>query len=127
MSIQDAGGTRIALPINSAVQFGIVYNPVGDIKQASKGYSFKTIGELADYPHPPKIVKSTKKYSSGDPKSSVESNEILVIKTIGRTGVSRKQCVKVHSMLTRKLSSWLKAGVITLKVNVVLDYLTECH
>ena len=107
MSIQDAGGTRISLPINSAVQFGIVYNPAGDMKQAIKGYSFKTIGELADYPHPPRIIKSTKKFSSGDQKSSVESNEILVVKSVGRTGVSRKQCVKVYSMLTRKfIETW---------------------
>ena len=103
MSIQDAGGTHTSVPINTAVQFGIVYDPVGDIKQAAKGYSFKTIGELADYTNPPRIVKSTKKYSSGEQKSSIESDEILIVKSIGRTVVSRKYCVKVHSMLTRKL------------------------
>ena len=102
ISIQDAGGNHFPVPLNTAIQFGLVYDPVGDTKQAVKGYSFKTVRELVDYPTPPKIVRATRKFDSGDSKSSVESEEILIIKNVGRGTVKRKQWIKVHSLLTRK-------------------------
>ena len=102
MSIKDAGGTLFTVPLNTEIQFGLLYDPVGDTKQAMKGYSFQTVGELADYPTPPKIVRVTRKFDSGDPKSSVELNEILIIKNVGHTTMMHRQCVKVHSLLTRK-------------------------
>ena len=102
MAIQDAGGTRFAVPLNTEIQFGLVYDPVGDMKGAVKGYSFKTIGELAEYPSRPNIVRATRRWEASDPKSSVESDEILIIKNVGRTSMKKKPCVKVHSFLTRK-------------------------
>ena len=102
MSIQDAGGTNFTVPLNTAIQFGLVYNPVGDTKQAMKGYSFETAGQLADYHIPPTIVRVTRKFDSGDSKSSIETNEILIIKNIGRATLMQRQCVMVRSLLTSK-------------------------
>lgn len=102
MSIQDAGGTHYSVALNTAIQFGLVYDPVGDVKQAVKGYSFETVGELAEYPNPPRIVRATRKFETGDSKSSIEADEILVIKNFGRTAVAKRHCIKVHSLLTRK-------------------------
>ena len=102
ISIQDAGGTHFTVPLNTAIQFGLVYDPVGDTKQAKKGYSFETAGELADYHTPPKIIRVTRKFDSGDSKSSIEKNEILIIKSVGQATMMQRKCVKVHSLLTRK-------------------------
>lgn len=103
MSIQDAAGNSFSVPLNTAIQFGLVYDPANDLKQAVKGYSFKSIGDLVDYPVPPKVIRATRRYDTGDAKSSVESNEILIVKNIARTMISKKYSVKVHSTLTSKL------------------------
>lgn len=102
MSVQDSAGTHFSVPLNTEIQFGMLYDPVGDVKQAVQGYSFKTIGELASYPKPPDIVRVTKKYDSGDPKSSVEPEEILIVKSVGRSTLKKRQSTKVYSFLTRK-------------------------
>lgn len=102
MSIKDAGGTNFTVPLNTAIQFGLVYNPVGDTKQAKKGYSFETAGELADYRIPPKIIRVTRKFDTGDSKSSIEKNEILIVKNVSQATLTQRQCVKVHSLLTSK-------------------------
>lgn len=102
MSIQDAGGIHFSTPLNSAIQFGLLYNPVGDTAQAVKGYSFKTVGELTKYESPPCIIRATKAFDTSDSKSSVEAEEVLIIKKIGRTAIKRKHFIKVLSLRSRK-------------------------
>ena len=102
MSIEDAGGVHFSTPINSDVQFGMLYNPVGDTAQAVKGYSFKTVGDLARYEIPPRIIRATQAVDVSDSKSSIETDEILIIKKVGRTAIKRKHYVKVLSLRSRK-------------------------
>ena len=102
MSIEDAGGAHFSTPINSDIQFGLLYNPVGDTVQAVKGYSFKTVGELAKYDIPPRVIRATRSYNVSDPKSSIEAEEILIVKKIGRTAIKRKHYIRVLSLRSRK-------------------------
>lgn len=107
MSIEDAGGAHLSIPLNSAIQFGLLYNPVGDTAQAVKGYSFQTAADLAKYEIPPRIIRATQAFDSSDQKSSIENEEILIIKKIGRTAIKRKHFIKVFSLRSRKYSIYL--------------------
>lgn len=102
ISVKDAGGTHFSIPLNSAIQFGLLYNPVGDTAQAVKGYSFKTVGDLAKYETPPRIIRATQAFDVSDSKSSIEAEEILIIKKVGRTAIKRKHYIKVISLHSRK-------------------------
>lgn len=69
-----------------------------DFKAALQGYSFKNVSELAGCKQTPRIVCATKAHQTGEGKSSVHADEILVIKKIGRTTVMRKPVLKAFSV-----------------------------
>ena len=127
MSIQDAGGTHFSIPLNSSIQFGILYSPVGNTAQAVKGYSFKTVGELAKYDIPPRIIRATQAFDVSDSKSSIEAEEILIVKKIGRTAIKRKHYVKVLSLHSRMYhNNIMYAYVSALRSAIYISSLCTC-
>ena len=69
-----------------------------DFKAALQGYTFKTVSELAGCKQIPRVVCATKAHQTGESKSSVHANEILVVRKVGRTTVMRKPVLKAFSV-----------------------------
>ena len=96
MSVRDAGGTHYSIPLNSALRFGLLYNPDNNHKLAVMGYTFESVADIVESKHPPRIVQATKEFNTGDPISSVVPEEILMIKKV----MKRKCFIKVFSFLS---------------------------
>lgn len=92
----------LSLPLNSSVQFGLLYNPSGEMSRAMKGYTYRTVKDLAACKVLPHIVRATKAYNSGKPDTSVEAEEVLVITGIERSTRYQMVGVKVLSLNTSK-------------------------
>lgn len=107
VSICDSNRNEYTIPLNSAIEFGMLYDSTGDSKEVKSGIVFKTAGDIlalcqnSDRPLP-KIVCATKYHLSGDPKSSVKENELLLLRRMGRTTVKRKPVLKVYSLTTKE-------------------------
>lgn len=89
------------------MEFGMLYDSGGDTSEMKRGIVFKTAGDiLALCQNPdrslPKIVCAMKYHLTGDPKSSVKENELLLIRRMGRTTVKRKPVLKVYSLTTKE-------------------------
>ncbi len=67
------------IPLNTAADFSILYDPFRVEKVALLGFSFKTAGALMDLKIPPCIVAATRSYDGGKRESSIEEGEILVL------------------------------------------------
>ena len=85
----DVGNDCIfKIPLHSSVEFGIMYNPNGDVHKAMNGYWFQTIGDLIEAKPAPNMVYVSKT-SKGKGKlveQTVKTGDILVplsIKTKG--------------------------------------------
>ena len=104
MSVRDAGGTHYSIPLNSALRFGLLYNPDNNHKLAVMGYTFENVADIVESKHPPRIIRATKEYNSGNPKSSVAPEETLVIRKVGRMTMKRKCFIKVFSFLSSELT-----------------------
>ena len=100
MFIQDANGTQFSIPFNSAISFGILYNPFNEPINAVRHYSFTSVGEIITCKFPPHILRATKEFISKNPKNSVKKEEILIVKKICQIGKKKKQHLRVHSLLT---------------------------
>lgn len=100
MSIQDSGGSHFSIPFNSAISFGLVYNPFNEAKNALKQYSFTSVGEIITCKYPPHVIRATKEFRSNDPKSSVKAEEVLIVRKICQSGKKKKHHLRVHSLLT---------------------------
>ena len=78
--IKTSTKQKFKLPLGSAVQVSLLYNPERNIERAYKGYQFQSVGEIVEKypeaPHLPRVICVTKAYS-GDRLNS--SNELLVV------------------------------------------------
>ena len=107
VSVFDLNRNEYTIPLNSAMEFGMLYDSGGDTSEMKRGIVFKTAGDiLALCQNPdrslPKIVCAMKYHLTGDPKSSVKENELLLIRRMGRTTVKRKPVLKVYSLTTKE-------------------------
>ena len=83
VSITASGGTQYTVPLNSAVEFGVLYNPTNKLQDATVGYIFPTAGEImsAGLAIPPLVcVQQNCEISSQD--GSVQAGDILLIQKV---------------------------------------------
>ena len=103
LSIEDEGrGKAFSIPLNSSIKFGILHDSRGGDKAASlEALTYKTIGNLASCCIPPFVVRALQSFSSSESASSIEAEEVLIIKEVICTPY-HKLYVKAFSLHTRK-------------------------
>ena len=94
-----------AVPLNSVVQFGLVYNPRDNLQEALKGLMFESVSELLEMKPLPKIIRATKNYLGGA-NSSVTANEILLVLKTSKLKVVGYPLLRVYS-LTKQMKKAL--------------------
>lgn len=97
MAIRDSNGTQFSIPFNSAISFGLIYNP---LSEPDTRYSFASVGEIITCKYPPRIIRATKEFNGKNPKTSVKKEELLIVKKICQNGKRKKHHLRVHSLLT---------------------------
>ncbi len=96
--IQDNSGRTFPIPLNSAVEFGLYYDPNNDFKEASKGILFPCVSDIVAKEPLPKVIQATADYDSTDPRTSVEKGEVLIVERAVRTGLRRRPALRVFSL-----------------------------
>ena len=83
LNIVTSTKQKFSLPLGSAIQLSLLYNPEGNEEKACKGYEFKSIGEMIKkFPgNLPKVICATKAYRGDGLKSTVQENELLVVES----------------------------------------------
>ena len=76
-------------PINSGVEFGILYNPEGDYNKAYQGYQFETVGHILAMPTLPTVVCAKRSSTNTSHESSVNANDILLIREVVQKSFSQ--------------------------------------
>ena len=102
VTMENQHGLQFTVPMHSAIQFGLIYDPYNDSSGAVlKGYQFKKVSDILRMPVLPKVICATKSSHAPKPENSVQANEVLVVKgSIYNEG--RKPQLKVYSMATRR-------------------------
>jgi hypothetical protein len=125
--IETCNGTTIRLPLNSDMQFAILYNPNDDLKEAViSGFTFKSVKELLMQKKLPKVVCATKEYSSNNSNYSVEKGEFLIINEVkhGRFGGQSLMCTSLVTSKQKRLSESCQ-GQFTTHPNSLKLYILE--
>ena len=71
-------GSKSYIPMNSAIQFSILYNPKNNLLEAKSGYTFETVAELKAQGTMPKVICATKSWQGDSEKSTVHQKEVLI-------------------------------------------------
>ena len=108
VNVRDSIGTDYSVPLNSAIQFGVVYHqPVRhpDPKIPPPQMVYKTVEDLMSLDPLPKLVCATSKWSKGQVKSDVEEGELLIVKGSYKKTIRKTKSLKCYSLKTesRKL------------------------
>jgi hypothetical protein len=83
LNIVTSNKQKFSLPLGSAIQLSVLYNPEGSKEKACKGYEFKSIDEMIKkFPgNLPRVICATKAYRGDGLKSTVRENELLVVES----------------------------------------------
>ena len=100
VAIKDAHDTPYSIPLNSAIEFGLVYDPNENRSEAISGLTFEKISEIIAAHTPPKVFCALKAFRGEDEKSSVYDHEVLVVKQVLKPRLKGKRALKVYSLLT---------------------------
>ena len=99
--ISTQSSQMYAVPLNSSMRFGLVYNPHDDLQQALEGIMFKSVAELLETKPLPQIIRVTKSYLGGA-NSSVVANEILLVVKPSKLKVVGYPLLRVYSLTKQK-------------------------
>lgn len=65
--VEKYGGRCVKVPLNSAAQFGVLYNPENNIKGAQIGYEFRTVNQLIAQKPMPRVVCALQQFKGATP------------------------------------------------------------
>lgn len=92
-------GEEYFIPLSSAIQFGLVYDPSDNQTQAMEGYRFRRVSDLIGANPLPKIVCVISPCSCSN-GVFLEHNELLVVKKVKKSLFRGRPMLKVLSLLT---------------------------
>lgn len=108
--VEMENGHQYNVPLNSAVPFGILFDPHKNLSQASKGYTYTKVSDILQLKELPNIVLARKAHTSSNPENSIAANELLLVRRAARKRIGKNQ-LKVYS-LTEKREKTLSESCI---------------
>jgi hypothetical protein len=102
VTVEYDNGSRYHVPLNSAIPFGILYNPDNNLSDAMKGYRFETVADLLRMSTLPVVIFARKAFQGSSAESSIAANEALLVKKVVSKRLGTKQQLKVFSLKENK-------------------------
>ena len=99
--VEMDNGYQYNVPLNSAVPFGILYDPQRNLSQASKGYTFQKASDILALPELPHVLRARKAHSSSNPENSISANELLIVRSAAKKRIGKNQ-LKVFSLTDKR-------------------------
>lgn len=129
VKIQDANHYEYAVPLNSSLEFGLAYQLPSGFKQINLKYHFKTVGEIIHLRNLPKVLRATESHKGSGPDSSVEKNDLLLVKEVKvkKRGIKSSKVLKctVAGTGMKKVLSEDCAGYFSVKPTDTRLFLPE--
>lgn len=128
LSITTSTLMKFVLPLGSAIQLSLLYNPDGNEERARQGYTFQSVRELmAKSPCLPIVICATKAVKGDSFGSTLFENEILVVKEYN-TYTKKLKVISVGTTpVIQKLLPLKCNGCFTTKPSSVRIYVSDIN
>lgn len=126
VTVECENGTRYNVPLNSAIPFGIMYDPHNDLNEALRGYRFDKISDLIQASPLPRVVRARKGHVGSTPENSLVANELLLLRKVTKKLMGKKE-LRVFSLTSgmEKVLGESVRGEFSTKPREVCLYLPE--
>ena len=125
LNIITSAQQKFALPLGSALQLSLLYNPDGNENRALRGYTFQSIGELVrKSPNLPRVICATQACRGDSLKSTVFENELLVVENYNAQ-TKRLQVISLSKNPICKFLPLHCIGCFTTKPSSVCMYVSD--
>lgn len=108
VKISDTNKYTYTIPLNSSLEFGLIYQLPPGFKQHNAKYHFKTIGDVLQLKTLPKVLRAMESHRGSSPETSVEQNDLLLVKEVkqkrGLKTTRVLKCVHAGSGVKKTLS-----------------------
>ena len=104
LSVRDSVGTDYSIPLNSAIQFGIIYGRMLPKSAEKPAMVYNTVADLLTLDPLPQVVCATAgwtKQSDKENKVGVEKDELLLVKGVFKSRLRGKKALKCFSLKTQ--------------------------
>ena len=103
MLLRDNHDTPYSIPLNSAIEFGLLYEPKEGRKPTDieEGMVFNSVADILAQQEIPKVVGVLKSWRGEDGKSTLLANEVLLIRSVQRSMFKSKKGLKAYSVTTK--------------------------
>ena len=101
VGMKDSHGNPYSIPLNSSVEFGIVYDPNERRDEALGGFKFESVADILSLGHPPKVISATQQWFGDDARIAVQLNEVFIVKQVLKPKFKGKKGLRVFSMLSK--------------------------
>ena len=98
--LSDKVGFSYTIPLNSSLQFGLVYSENADFQKDLDTHIFEKVADLLAVSPLPRVASATRDVKGSDERSTISANEILVIKRVIKPKL-RKKSLEVLSLKTQ--------------------------
>ncbi len=101
VSLRDTLGFTYTIPLNSALQFGLVQSEDAHLQKEYDSRVYEKVSDLLALSSLPKVVCATKDVKASDDKNTIRADEILVIKRAFKPKLLGKRSLEVLSLKTQ--------------------------
>ena len=98
VAIECENRSKFNVPLNSAIPFGILYDPNNNQNQALKGCRFDKVSDILQCSTMPHVVRVRRGHKGSSAESSIAPNELLLVRKKGKSKLVGKQHLKVFSL-----------------------------
>ena len=116
VAVVDSGNKEVRIPLNSAIQFGLLCNPnTNNTKEAAQGFVFKDVKDIMAEKHLPLLVSAQETHKTSNVAHSVQAGEILRPIEIkhGRFGGQSLICEPLNGGKQKRLSETCRGNFST--------------
>ena len=99
--VEMDNGYQYNVPLNSAVPFGVLFDPQKNVSQATKGYTFTKVADILQLPELPNVIRARKSHTSSNAENSIVANELFIVRSAARKLIGKNQ-LKVFSLTEKK-------------------------
>ena len=98
VTVRNASRDQYSIPINSAIKFGMIYDPENNRKKAMQGYTFHRVADITALHQLPKVISLEREVSNEGEDSEESITDVLIVKGIQKFKVSGKKCLSVFNL-----------------------------